>query len=283
MNECRKSRLLFDDAFFGELSNPNKLFLDRHLESCPRCRAELNQNSLLLSVATKKNDHEPPPGFWDNYTANLHQRMLSERVLKEKKRLEQPTHRFTLTSLPNWALKGAAAAILLMVGIFIGRQYFAPDTLPAPAPGPTHQNNEYLTANLTEQQNILLRTSRFLNRSRVILLAIENFDPETENARVINLPYQKKISRVLLKEAIELKQDLLETRQRHLKELISEVEIILLQIANIDSGSGIETLQLVGDGQYIRGMLFKIRIYDFRWSKFNTNSKKGRLKKWRKI
>lgn len=283
MNECKKSRLLFDDGFFGELDKSDKLFLDRHLESCPRCRAELNQNSLLLSAATKKNGHEPPPGFWDNYTANLHQRMLSEGVLKEKKRLGQLTPRFTLTSVPDWALKGAAAAVLLVVGIFIGRQYFAPDTLPAPAPGPTHQKNEYLTADLTKQQNLLLRTGRFLDRSRVILLAIENFDPETEDARVINLLYQKKIARILLKEAIELKQDLSETRQRSLEELISELEIILLQIANIDSGSEIETLQLVGDGQYIRGMLFEIRIYDLRWSKFNTNLKKGHLKKWRKV
>lgn len=288
MNECKKSRLLFDEAFFGELTDEDKCFLDRHLENCPKCRTELNQNTSLLSGITKKKAKkkadEPHPEFWDNYTANLHQRMVSEGLLrgnpllkkqkKWKKLLKQISGWFTTHSLPAWALQGTAAAVLLMVGIFIGRQFFAPMSPPTPAPGPINQTDALVTAGLSpRQQKNLRRTDSFIDRSRVILLAIENFDPETQSTQAINLPYQKKISRDLVKQAISLKQDLSETRQRRLKELITELEIILLQIANMDPGSEMETLQLVKGGRYIHGMLYKIRINDLRRSTYKTNEK----------
>ncbi len=267
MNDCKKNRLLFDHAFFGELTNEEKDALDQHLENCPKCRTELKQNTALLSKITKKKAHEPHPGFWENYTANLHQRMQSEGLLtKEKKLLQRISRWFTTHSVPDWALQGAAAVILVAVGIFIGRQFFAPSPLPTTE-----------TSGLTPhhaQQIMMQRADRFIDRSRVILLAIENFDPETQNPRAINLPYQKEISRDLVKQAVALKQDLSETRSRRLKELISELEIILLQIANIDPGSEMETLQLVKGGRYIRGMLYKIRINDLRRSTYKTNEKK---------
>lgn len=263
MNECKKSGLLFDDVFFGELTGEDKAFLDRHLETCPQCRAELEQNTALLAAVTKKKKHEPRPDFWDNYTANLHQRMLSDGHLGRRPKIFDW---FTTHSVPTWALQGAAAVLLVIVGIVIGRFFFAP--------APIDQKDELLTAALSqEQQETLQRTSRFIDRSRVILLAIENFDPETQSARAINLPYQRKISRDLVKQVNTLKQDLSEIHRRRLKELISELEVILLQIANMDPGSEMETLQLVKGGQYIRGMLYKIRINDLRRSTYKTNEK----------
>ncbi len=275
MNDCKKSKLLFDEAFFGELTGQDKTFLDRHLENCPKCRVKLDQNSSLLSAVTQKKAHEPQPGFWDNYTTNLHRRMVSEGHLTGNQlSKKQTSRRFSARFIPAWALQGAAAVIILIVGIFIGRQFFAPGAPSAPAPGPGNQNNAYLTSDLALRQKTLQRTVRFLDRSRVILLAIENFDPATQSAGTVNLPYQKEISRDLLKQAISLKQDLSSIRQRRLKELIAELEVILLQIANIDSGSEMETLQLVKGGQYIRGILFKIRINDLRRSTYKTKEKK---------
>ncbi len=269
MNDCKKSRLLFDDAFFGELTGENKTFLNRHLETCPKCRAELDQNTTLLAAVTKKNKHEPHPDFWDNYTTNLHQRMQSEGHLKDSppSPLRKIFDWLATYSVPTWALQSAAAVVLVIVGIVIGRFFFAP--------APIDQKDALLTAALSpRQQETLQRTSRFIDRSRVILLAIENFDPETQSARAINLPYQKKISRDLVKQASLLKQELSETRRRRLEELISELEIILLQIANMDPGSEMETLQLVKGGQYIRGMLYKIRLNDLRRSIYKINEKK---------
>lgn len=274
MNKCKRSRLLFDGAFFGELSVREKSFLDSHLEQCPACRAELEQNNLLLQGIAGKRTGEPEPGFWDNYTANLHQRMRAEGHLETNKatgRLKHGGPRFHF--MPMWARQGAAALILVVVGIFIGRYAFTPRTVPARGTGEIAPNHAMLTAGTSKEQKILLRTGKFFDRSRVILLAIDNFDPETESAGAINLAYQKKLSRDLLKQAYILKQDLSETKQRRLQELISELEVILLQIANIDEASELETLELIKDGAYIRGLLYKIRINDLRRSTYKMDRK----------
>ena len=283
MNDCKKSRLLFDEVFFDEITDEDKYFLDQHLKNCPKCRTELSQNTSLLTGITKKKANEPDSDFWDNYTANLHQRMLSEGHLagdqssKEHpkiKLLPQISRWFTAHSVPAWAIQGAAAVILVILGIFIGRYFFIPDPPGTQTPPANSQNNALLTAGQSAQQQALKRTGSFINRSRLILLAIENFDPETQSTQAINFPYQKEVSKDLVKRAISLKQELSKTRQRKLKELITELEIILLQIANMDPGSEIETIQLVKGGNYIRGMLYKIRINDLRRYTYKTTEEK---------
>ncbi len=283
MNDCKKSKMLFDEAFFGELTGRDKEFLDSHLENCPKCRTQLDQNSSLLSGITVNNEQEPHPDFWENYTANLHQRMMAEGHIQKnepakqhskiKELKEKLSNLLTVPSFPTWALQSAAAAVFVVIGIFIGSRFFAPGPLPVPTPAPTPNNGAILAAGPATGQNAIQRTANFLDRSRVILLAIENFDPETESTQAINIPFQQEISRNLLKEAASLKQDLSGPRRRRLKELIAELEIILLQIANIDPGSEMETIQLVKGGQYIRGMLFKIRINDLRRSTYKTKKK----------
>ncbi len=283
MNKCKQSRRLFDEAYFGELTAGDKAFLDNHLRNCAQCLAQYNQEKALLSAVSAKplTKDVPQKEFWDDYTANLHQRMLKEGVIKgerEKGRrssFQLIPHWFNSLTLPRWAPQLAGAVLLVVLGIVIGRQFFAPlpnekriASLNTTTQGPG-------TALLTSNQNreMLLRAGRFIDRSRVILLAIENFNPETESTQAINLAFQKEISRDLVKQADSLKRELSQSKRRQLQELISELEVILLQIANIDSGSEIETLELVKGDRYIRGMLYKIRLNDLRRSTYNFAEK----------
>lgn len=265
MNKCKKTRKMFDDVFFNEISESDKNAFDRHLESCSKCRTEFQKNNLMLANILPGQSVEPSPDFWENYTANLHQRMLSEGVLTEGKSRTLAGW-FTAFSVPRWALQAAAALSLVIIGIFIGRMFF-PGTIPAPQNG--QESNNFAS--------LLQRTGDFIDRSRVILLAIENVDLETQSVQAINLPYQRKISKDLVKSATALKRELSQSRQRRLEELIDELEVILLQIANMDPGSEMETLRLVKGGQYVRGMLYKIRINDLRRSSYKTKKKKRRI------
>lgn len=278
MKDCKKIRLLLDDVFFKQISEEDKNFLDRHLKTCSNCREELEQNNSLLAgiIKTGKSSAgEPPAEFWENYSANLHQRMLTEGVLTENDNPSIPAkiaRWFTTRSVPGWALQAAAAVLLVILGIFIGRLFF-PGTSPAPQPASIHDQTLAHTSN-----NLLQRTGNFIDRSRVILLAIENTDLEGNSIQAINLPYQKEVSRDLLKSAAALKQELDQSRRRRLQELIAELEVILLQIANMDAGSEMETLQLVKGDQHIRGMLYKIRINDLRRSIYRTKKTKKKRK-----
>jgi Na+-transporting NADH:ubiquinone oxidoreductase subunit NqrC len=167
------------------------------------------------------------------------------------------------------------AVILVIIGIFIGRFLFNSSPIRVEDFASTKSPNSFSQAISTQTMITLQQMDRFLDRSRVILMAIENFDPETESTHAINLPYQKEISRQLVNQAVALKIDLSKTRQRRLKELLGELEVILMQIANIDSGSEMETLQLVKGGRYIRGILYKIRLIDLQRSKYITSKNRS--------
>lgn len=280
MKECKKSELLFDGAFFGILDKEDQLFLVQHLEHCGKCQRELEQNNSMLSVIANKKTSAPPAEFWENYTTKLQQRMISEGLLNENQPVTKPAQqkgplkqlfgRFAAPAVPGWVFQGTAAVVLVILGIFIGWQFFAP-----------HPNGEpelasHISLESAKQApGIMQQVGNFIDRSRVILLAIENFDLETESMHAINLPYQKMISRELADQAVSLKKDLSKARQRRLKELITELEVLLLQIANMDAGSEMETLQLVKDGRYIRGMLYKIRVIDLQRSKDKTRMLKS--------
>lgn len=255
MSDCKKSEPLFDSYYFGQLTREDKIFLENHLRDCPKCRAQLRENTLLLSAVSKKQRKDPGPQFWGDYTPNLRQRMITDGVFREKQSRFLSILSDSFDIAPRWALQAAAAAMILIVGIFVGREFFS--LTPPPAPGPD---------NTLQVTQVFQKTSHFLERSRVILMALDNFDPETESSIAINLPYQQQVSRELVQQAGYLKQELSAVHQRRLTELIDELEIILLQIANIDSASELETIQLVKSGDSIRGILFKIRLTDLRRS-----------------
>jgi hypothetical protein len=68
-----------------------------------------------------------------------------------------------------------------------------------------------------------------------------------------------------------LKGELSGRRQRRLQELISDLEVVLLQIANFESESDMSVIELVQDGIKSRGILFKIHLADT--AQFGESSK----------
>ena len=165
-------------------------------------------------------------------------------------------------------VQAAAALVLVVIGIFIGREIFPPSSIKEPSP--------VLLSGFEPGTKLYHRAHNFGERSKVILLAMTNFDPETEDSYVLNIPYQQRISRELLQQAGGLKSELDDLDQRQLRELISDLEIILIQVANLDSDSEISAIELVKNGVKIRGVLFKIQLTDIRQS-INKKKKSKRI------
>jgi len=82
----------------------------------------------------------------------------------------------------------------------------------------------------------------------------------------LNLPYQKQISTELVQEASYLKGELGEYDQERLQSLVADLEMILLQIANLESEYDLRAIDLVKEGVERGGILLKINITDIRQS-----------------
>jgi hypothetical protein len=271
MSQCKKSRDLFDEAYLNELNKEQKLFLETHLRDCAKCRSEFDETTSMLNLMSKKVRVEPEPAFWDGYWARLRERMEKEEVLHPKIETKRKTFFPSLNLIPRWAFQAVTAVVLVVLGIFIGREVFPPSGTVAKI---QKDQPPLIDSKRGPGPELFLRTRNFIERSKVILLAIANFDPETEDPFVLNLPYQQEVSKELVQQASWIKKELTGLRQRRLRELITDLEVILLQVANLESEPDLSTIELVKNGVKIRGVLFKIQLTDIRRSISKTNKSK---------
>jgi len=106
----------------------------------------------------------------------------------------------------------------------------------------------------------VLRARNFIDRSKLIILALVNYDPNSQDAYGLDLPLQKRVSRELVDEASGLKSDLKDPAQKRLRDLVSDLETILIQIANLDSANDLSAVEFVKQGAETKGIVLKINL-----------------------
>jgi len=266
MGGCGKMKEMILASLYGELSPEEEKELSRHLDACPGCRAEHEAMARTLLTMGAKTAADPGAEFWDAYFDKLEKRMVADGVFAQPKRPvraaapDRPP--FGRKLIPRWTFAAAGALGLLAAGILIGRLTLGRGTLIARAPSAAEQAATLSAA--AASRDLSGRASRYLGRSKVILLAIANFDPGTKDIAGLNLPVQKAMSRDLVKEAAVLKDDLRAAGDRRLERLVGELETILLQIANLKSETDLPGVEIVQAGVGLTDILFKINLSEAR-------------------
>jgi hypothetical protein len=262
MSDCNKCKSLFLEAFYEELdAQQNQLFKD-HLQVCKSCQSGFDEMKSTLKFMSKRVRPEPGKDFWNTYEERLARRIkkAEEPQVKRESWLKKLLRPFGFA--PKWVYQAAAALALIIVGVLMGRMIFFP-------PVSEIQQASQQPALITQQQpgtELVLRTQNYIERSKLILLALVNFDPAREDPYALDFPYQQRISRELVQEASFLKRELAESDQGRLENLIAGLEVILLQIANLESENDFEAIELVKEGVNSRGILIEINLTDLRRS-----------------
>lgn len=262
MSDCKKCKPLFLEAFYEELDTQQKQFFRDHLLVCENCRSEFEEMKSTLNFMSRRVRPEPTKKFWDSYEERLDQRIEKEEASQDERepwriKLLRP---FSLA--PKWTYQAAAALVLIVAGVFIGRIIFSPSVSEIKQ---VSQPPRLITQQ-QPQAELVLRTQNYIERSKLILLALVNFDPATEDPYALDLPYQRRVSRELVQEAGFLKRELAQSDQERLEHLIAGLEVILLQIANIEAENDFEAIEIVKEGVNSRGILMEINLTDLRRS-----------------
>jgi len=269
MNECKRCQNLVAEAFYGDLSGDKKRFFEDHLLQCDSCSAAFKEMSSTLGVMEKRTRPEPDDSFWDGYWDRLTARMQAEKVFITQAQEKPRKSFFGVKLFPRWAFQAAAATALIVVGIFLGRALFAPGPQGIQTAGIDGTQSQ-----VTPGIELAQRTQAYVQRSKVLLMGLVNFDPSEQDLYTLDLPYQRQASRDLLQEAGWLKQELGDAHQRRLQELVSDLEAILLQIANLEAEQDLEAVELVQTGVESRGIFLKIHLADVGGSYDNLESTK---------
>ncbi len=254
MKACKKCRDLLVPALYGELESKDRTLFENHLASCPVCAAEFKGMIETLETMDQRVRREPEEDFWKGYWDRLNRRMEKEDAAAETaSRLEEKRlgHIFGLP--PRWVVQAAAALVLVVLGVFIGRTIFPPHQAPVDVAQQT------ATAEPAESDPVL-RARDYIDRSKPVLLALVNYDSSSEDSYALDLPLQKRISQELVTQAGTLKSDLKEPGQRRLRDLVTELETVLLQIANLEAENDLEAVEFVKQGVENGGLLLKINL-----------------------
>jgi len=261
MSRCGKMKDLFLESLYGELDPREEDSLTRHLDECRTCRDEYDAMARTLAVMGMKKAVDPGRDYWSGYYDKLERRMAAEGVFAAPRpeRLRRRLAGFGF--FPRWAYGAAGAIVLVAAGILIGRLTLHRASL---ASNPPAAGNAAAILSASRTAGLSLRTSRYLDRSKVILLALVNFDGGTKDIAGLNLPRQKEMSQELVKEASTLKGDLKAAKERQLERLVGELEMILAQIASLKSETDISSVEIVKAGVEIKDILFKINLSEMR-------------------
>jgi hypothetical protein len=261
MSRCRSRKKLFLESLYGELNPAGENKLRRHLEKCPACAREYDDMAATLVVLSRPRTEDPGTDFWAGYYDRLEQRMSREGVFASARPEPTPAPRTRSSFAPRWAF---GAAGLLAVGILIGRLTIGRSPVAGPMTGGPSVVGGTAVLPASQSADLSVRTSRYLERSRVILLALVNFDAQKKDVFGLNLPRQKEMSRELVNEASVLRGDLKAAKERRLERLIGELEMILVQLANLKGEADLPSIEIIKAGAELKDVLFKINLSEMR-------------------
>ncbi len=257
MSGCRECHGLFVGALYGELSDDQKRRFEDHLHSCRECSRAFAEYQSVLGIMGQRRRDMPDEAFWESFWPRLAARLKHTAPVAEPLRQRWRHWLRHVQPMPAWSLRLAAAVALVGLGLLLGRVYFG-----AP-PSTTSEWTRKGSASRTEAQPasaVELRAQRYIERSKVLLLGLVNFDPKTEDPAVLDLRRQQQVSRVLVREAAVLKSELSGPDQQRLRRLVEDLEVILLQIAGMESRYDLPAIDLVKSGVDRRAILLKINL-----------------------
>lgn len=256
--KCRECEELMFDALHNELPENSKASFNAHLQECSTCSAAYREISSTLKVMNQRVRGEPDPAFWDNYWNNLAPKL--EQLTQERERRKIiPWPKI----VPSWAYQVAAALVLILLGVIIGKAYFSkPESPPQIVRTPTPETSIVKTA-------ANKRAHRFLQRSELLILGLVN-SPSSETTDV---GYSRKVSDELIQEARLIEPTLTSPEQRKLRRLISDLQIILLQMANLEAEHDLPEIEMVKSGAERTGILLQINLELMRANRDGVNKK----------
>ena len=267
---CQDCEKRFVEALYGELEGEAKRDFAAHLSTCSRCSRMYAEWEGTLRTMSRRERPDPGQSYWDGYWARLEARLEPGKDRGEPGRrggwLDRVVPGWSNAGF-RWVYQAAGVLVLIAVGALIGRV-----VLPGRGPEPEIVAERVVTPpsggavpDATSSPAVAEACARrYIEDSQVLLLALINDDPGVDGAFPADWSGQKKRSRELVAQAASLKNELDDPKQRRLRDLVNDLELILMQIANLESEGDMEAVELIRSSVDNQGLMFKINLEQLR-------------------
>jgi len=240
-------RLRFYDYLEGSLAPEDHRSVERHLARCPRCARELvalKESVSLLAPARAAHQQAGEEPEWGRMVDSI---LSANAVLERLAAKRRPP-----TSLPlaiwlgahqrRTALGAALAVAAVLLALL----------LPRGGGGPAEPVQT--TAGQLADSIVNERVSRYFRTSRILLTELSNVSPRRAPT---DMSPERRASRELLSEARFLRRQPLD---EYSAGVISDVERIMLTMANLPDHDPEEEVSVLQEGVDHRNLLFRVRM-----------------------
>jgi hypothetical protein len=255
MINCRKCKDLMIEALYGELGPADRRAFEDHLQSCPDCASEYSVMGATLRIMDQRRRPDPGREFWDGYWDRLEARLDNEVTLHAARESLAARAGRLFALVPRWSYRAAAGAALILIGILIGRAVFPPS-----GSSSTGISEGARSAAVPVSNDPVARARDYLERSQILLLGLVNYDPTTEDLSALDMPRKKALSRELAAQAADIQNSLKDSREMRLRQLVGDLQVIMMQIANLGAGNDLDGVELVKAGVQTKGIFLKIDL-----------------------
>jgi hypothetical protein len=256
MQACKKHQKLIAAHWFGDLTIEENRRLAMHVETCAACREAMALGTETLNTIGKPARPTLPEHFWEGYWLRLTQKMdaqdASERGAWSVKRLA------FLRAPWSPALRLSMAAAIFVCGILISKMWWMPEqrTQVTQAPPAGFQ--------VTPVEARDPRAEALLSRSKVLLIGLASLDADAVRSEDFSFSVQRQFSRRLLAEAKTVRKNPDTAKDQQLAQLVTQLEMVLLQIANLEVEHDVSAVELVRASIDREGLLLKINIEEMK-------------------
>ncbi len=282
MKSHRGIRKHLYDYLRGELSPTLRSEIEAHLASCDGCRHEseaIREATSLLDRHSQRPSEKRGELYWQQFAAKVERRIdLEEEDDASTSVVRQLLDTFLVNRKP-FSVGFASALMVMMIAFGVWsvwfktpppRQLAADQTIGQPAPG---------TPGQFQNVSVESRAQDYLEQSKVLLIGLMNTDTKTLSSSKPLLRRQQEISRRLVSESTVLTSSLNDPSQRQLKELISDLQLILLQIANLGTDRDLPGVEIIKGGIEHNGIIFKINLEEIQRATRPAGKTGGAVKK----
>lgn len=283
------------EALYGELDATHAGEFEAHVSGCAECASLYEAMRATAAAMSERRRPDPGEEYWNQYYARLEARMERETTVVDIARITARRRSYV-----SWGYRVAAAVAVLAAGVWLGRSTMNHGTTqPAtglaqnhaqpdrgintdstrivpndnvatrdvphgPIEGPAHGNQKPQTGGHVQLASADARARDYIDRSQVLLLELINSSPDTTRGGEDDYRAQQVRARSLVREASVLRDDLPGGDNRRMRELVTELQLVLREIANLESKNDLQAVEIIRNRVDREGVLMKIDVEQMR-------------------
>lgn len=245
-----------------ELPVEDRKVIETHVRSCTQCAGELQSmretTDLLTRKARRPSEHRSEL-YWQQFAEKVDRTIQAESLANESSSFVGRLLGLLVENRKPFSFGFASALSLIVLAFAVWSLWIKTPASERIASEAGAQGTVVVRTNI-QKTAMELRAADYLEQSKILLIGIMNTDTKSLIGSRSFMERQRQVSRSLVRESQEISSGLTDPSQQRLKELVSDLGLILVQIANLESDRSVQGVEIVKGGVERNGILFKINL-----------------------